>query len=205
MYIKYLCMDFSKAYLILCDNKNIVKFSILMLCITVFLSGCIQNVLINAFVFTYLIFSTMRYIGVSSNGNENYNENKQQQLITVLQKWTIFAMIIVIESFLNLILSFVFMSIIYNTMKVISLIALFRNDDLLLLVWGTFIIPLFAHYDKYSKIIFEHLSDQLQKLQNAKSEKIDYSVYQYIKPYANKLWLFASNIKINGTQVKKEN
>jgi len=195
-------MDIGKAYSILNDNRNTIKLFLTALCITLFFSGYIQNILINTCIFGYLAFHTMKFlIGSSEEHNKEKNKQSEQEQIklmtNLLKYWTSFSALIVAEYFLSLIFSFVFMSIFYNAIKVVGLIMLLQNSKNLLLIWSVCLVPLFNQYEQLMEQAFGFLEDQSKVFRETSNTKeVNYSVYTYIEPYVNKALSFVTSVKV---------
>lgn len=186
-------MDIGKAYSILHDNRNTIKLFLTALCITLFFSGYIQNILINTCIFGYLAFNTMKFL----NDKDKPSEPEQIKLMTdFLKAWTGFSALIVAEYFLSLVFSFVFMSIFYNAIKVVGLIMLLQNSNKILIIWSVLLVPLFNRYEHIMGQAFGFLEDQARNFKESNKKEVNYSVYTYIEPYVNKILSFTSSVKV---------
>jgi len=186
-------MDLGKVYSILQDNRNTVKLFLTALCITLFFSGYIQNILINTCIFGYLGFNTIKFLKKSTPENQS---TLIPLMIDLLKQWTCFSVLIVTEYFASSIFSFLFMSIFYNAIKVVGLIMLLQNSQNLLTIYNFGIVPLFNRYEQYIEQVFKFLeskSDNFREVSNTK--EVNYSVYTYVEPYVNMFWAFTSSVK----------
>ena len=161
-------MDLGKVYSILQDNRDTVKLFLTALCITLFLSGHIQNILINTCIFGYLGFNTIKFLKKSTPENQS---TLIPLMIDLLKHWTCFSVLIVTEYFASSVFSFLFMSIFYNAIKVVGLIMLLRNSQNLLTIYDLCIVPLFNRYEQYIERAFEFLEIQSNNFREVSNTK----------------------------------
>lgn len=186
-------MNIGQILAIVNDNKSNIKLFGIAFMITLFFSGYIQNVLINTCIFGYLSFNTIRFIK-----NAKMPESSLIPMTQLLKQWTCFSLLIVAEYLFSSIFSFFFMSIFYNSFKVVSLILLLQNNQNLLLVYDIGILPLFNSYEHYMELAFNTLENEANKFKSLpeQNKEINYNIYEHIKPYVEKVRSFVSTVKV---------
>lgn len=191
-------MDLGKLYTVFQDNQNTLKlFSFALLC-TLVLSGHTQTLLINTIIFGYLSYKTMKFL---SSCNENTQENTHQ-MVTFLKYWTGFSLLCVFEYLLSCLFSYIFMNVFYNALKLVYFVLLLQNNEILLMVYGMFFVPLFSNCELHLEQFFTMLELKAQEFkQSPGNENVNYSLYKYVEPYHNKFLKFIGRSPTNKLKI----
>ena len=195
-------MNIGQILAVVNDNKYNIKLCGIAFAITLFFSGFIQSILINTCIFGYLSFNTIRFLKNFKMDALNDLELRDDIIImhNLLKHWTCISALMITEYFLSTIFSFMFMSLFYNTIKMVSLILLLQNENNLMLIYELAVLPLFNMYEQYMELGFNALEEEAKKFKvkskGLQEEEVNYNLYKYIEPYVNKVKSFVSTTKV---------
>lgn len=193
-------MNTGKVYALLSDNKGTLKLLGIGFAIVLLFSGYIQTMLINTLIFGYLSFNTMKFLKTANP------EQHAPHMIELLKHWTCFTVLIVAEYFLSCVFSFLFMSLIYNTIKVAGLVLLLQNNVNLSLLYDQVLVRVFNKYEDSMTSAFGYLENKANSFREVSNNKeTNYSLYYYVRPVADGATSFFSFLPFfKGTSPKAD-
>lgn len=175
-------MEIGQILAILNDNRHNIKLGSMGIMVALFFSGYIQNILINSCIFGYLSFKSMKYLEDSTN--KEYSD-------VLLKQWVLFSGFIVSEYILSMLFSLMFMSVIYNGLKVAAMILLLQDSYNLMFMYDLAMVPFYNSIKGNVESFYGYLESEADKFKSKSKElsvdKKDYNVMNFIMPYVNKV------------------
>ena len=183
-------MDLGQVYTYLNANNNVLKAIGGVFAVVLFLNGYIQHLLVNTCIFGYLIFCTMKFLK-----NVDNLENCDQ-MIELLKYWTCFSVLITVEYFFSLVFGGLLMTFLYSALKVVGLVLLLQDNQLLIMIYDIVLCPIYNKYEQQMQQLFTVLEDRANNFREVTDNKeTDFSLYNYVMPYFIALSTFGNPSK----------
>ena len=150
------------------DNQNYLRLAAFVTFVVLMLSGLIQSLVINFFVFSYLSYKTLTLL--------KSNELQVTDCVIMLKYWTTFASLMLFEAVTGM-FSFLPFYLIWSSLKLVGIALMMMHDKNMMTYYDVVIVTLFKYFEQYLTLCFTYLETKSTEFKSTLPEetKISYS------------------------------